>query len=130
MIKLNLDGSADLDIRKTETFLIQQVTESIFGVALLTYNNYIPKLHDIKALGALISAKELAFSQAFLLKTEYNKHILDLLRRANIDSRYNKAYQVSIEELVEMAKRIRAFQALTEKLCKEKIASFASQAEK
>ena len=84
----------------------------------------MPKIHNIEILGELISAKEPAFLQAFPQDTKYDEHIFDLLQRAYIDSRYNENYLVSTEELTEMVKRIKAFQDLTEKLCKGKIASF------
>jgi len=44
-----------------------------------------------------------------------------LLKRAYIDARYSECYEITEEELMWLAERVRILQQLTLKLCKDKI---------
>jgi len=47
-----------------------------------------------------------------------------LLKNAYIDARYSKHYEITREELDWLVERVECLQALTERLCKEKIEQF------
>jgi len=48
-----------------------------------------------------------------------------LLKRAYIDARYKKDYQITKEQLEYLAERVKVLEELTEKICTKKIESFS-----
>jgi hypothetical protein len=48
--------------------------------------------------------------------------------RAYIDARYVKSYRVTAEELAALGDRVRAFAAVVERVCREKIATLRAAA--
>ena len=82
------------------------------------------KLHDLIKLEKEVAKLEPAFLRSFPKETERDEYIFELILKAYIDARYKKYYQVTEEELAEMAIMVKNFHKLVEKLCKEKIESF------
>ena len=54
----------------------------------------------------------------------------DLLRRAYVEARYSKHYEITKEELEWLADRVRHLQALVETVCTERLAQLKAQADK
>ena len=71
-----------------------------------------------------MASVETQFLTVFPQGTEEEKKRFELLRKAYVDARYKPSYTITQQELEWLAERVQFLQALTEKLCKEKIASF------
>jgi len=64
------------------------------------------------------------FAKVFPRETDEQDKLFDLLRKAYIDARYKDSYEITKEQLEYLAQRIKKLHQVTEKICKEKIASF------
>ena len=62
--------------------------------------------------------------------TPGDAHLFDLLRRGYIDARYVKSYRITSEELAAIGERVKAFAAVVERICTEKIAALRAEAER
>ncbi len=105
-------------------FQLHQVTERLYGTILLVFTRYKPSTHDIEKLGQRVSSIEPRFLIIFPRSTEEEKERFKLLRKAYVDARYKPSYTITKEELNWLAERVQELQTLTEKLCREKIASY------
>ena len=108
-------------------FLLHQATESFYGAILLSFTRYKPSTHDIEKLGQRVSSIEPRFLAIFPRSTDEEKDKFKLLRKAYVDARYKPSYSITKEQLDWLSERIQELQALTEKLCKEKIASYEQE---
>jgi predicted nucleotidyltransferase/HEPN domain-containing protein len=108
-------------------FQLHQVTERLYGTILLVFTRYKPSTHDIEKLGQRASSVEPRFITVFPRSTEEEKERFKLLRKAYVDARYKPSYTITKEQLDWLAERVQELQDLTEKLCKEKIASYEQE---
>jgi predicted nucleotidyltransferase/HEPN domain-containing protein len=108
-------------------FQLHQVTESLYGTILLVFTRYKPSTHDIEKLGQRVSSIEPRFITIFPHSTEEENERFKLLRKAYVDARYKPSYTITKEQLDWLSERVQELQALTEKLCKEKIASYEQE---
>jgi len=108
-------------------FLLHQITERLYGAILLVFTRYKPSTHDIEKLGQRIASIEPRFLAIFPRSTEEEKERFKLLRKAYVDARYKPSYTITKEEIDWLAERIRELRVLTEKLCKERIASYEDE---
>jgi HEPN domain-containing protein len=106
---------------KIAAFNLHQATERFFHTTLLVFTNYKPKVHDLEDLGVRIDRLSGKFKNIFPKKTEEEKRLFDLLKRAYTEARYNMNFQITKKELEYLAKRVTKLQTVTEKVCKEKI---------
>ncbi|MCB2261629.1 MAG: HEPN domain-containing protein [Candidatus Thiosymbion ectosymbiont of Robbea hypermnestra] len=112
---------------KKAAFYLHQATESFYGTILLVFTRYKPSTHDLEKLGQRVSSIEPRFLTIFPRATEEERERFKLLRKAYVDARYKPSYTIKKEELAWLVERVRGLQALTEKLCKEKIASYQQE---
>ena len=105
-------------------FELHQTTERLYGMILLVFTRYKPSTHDLEKLGQRVFSVEPKFLTAFPQGTEEEKARFELLRKAYVNARYKPSYIITQQELEWLAERVQNLQALTEKLCKEKIESF------
>ncbi|WDE04866.1 HEPN domain-containing protein [Thalassomonas viridans] len=106
-------------------FQLHQVAERLYGAILLVFTRYKPSSHDLAKLAQRVASVEPQFLTVFPQSTEQEKARFKLLRKAYVDARYKPSYSISKEELTWLAERVEYLQALTEKLCRAKIASYA-----
>jgi HEPN domain-containing protein len=109
---------------KFASFQLHQATERLYSAILLVFTTYRPKLHDIKKLGKLAAAHDPKLLNVFPKGTDEEIRLFNLLRSAYIDSRYNKNFSITREELEWLGKRVSKLQKLTASICKKKIKSF------
>ena len=109
---------------KNAAFQLHQATERYFACILLVFTNYKPNTHNLKQLKSLAILQDERIADIFPQDTKIHRRRFELLKNAYIDARYSEHYQISQEELEWLAKRVKALQALTETLCKEKIDFF------
>jgi len=110
--------------RNIRAFMLHQACENAFIASSLVFKDDRRKLHDLIKLEKEVAKLEPAFLRSFPKETERDEYIFELILKAYIDARYKKYYQVTEEELAEMAIMVKNFHKLVEKLCKEKIESF------
>ncbi|MDD5728355.1 MAG: HEPN domain-containing protein [Victivallales bacterium] len=109
---------------KIAAFNLHQATERFYTTVMLVFTGYKPKLHDLELLDAQAQMFGAEFKDIFPRNTQREKDLFDLLKRAYVEARYSMSYEITPEELEYLAERVKLLQALTEKTCKEKIASF------
>lgn len=111
-------------------FMLHQATEHYYAAILMVFTGYKSKDHDIENLCLLVNELDKRFEQVFPLNTEEEKHCFYLLKKAYVDSRYEKDYTISKDELKYLSKRVELLKELTEQLCKVKIADLESAVDK
>jgi len=104
--------------------MLHQACENAFVASSLVFKEDRRKFHDLNKLEKEVAPLEPTFLRSFPKETEREEYIFKLILKAYIDGRYKKYYQVTEEELAEMATMVKNFHKLVEKLCKEKIESF------
>ncbi len=106
---------------KLAAFELHQATERYFMTSLLVFTDYKPKIHDLEELYVKVCKLDARFKPVFPQKTEEEKRLFTLLKKAYIDSRYKMGYMIKKEELEYLSNRVKQLDLLTEKICKEKI---------
>ena len=119
-----IKGDIDNDYFKVAAFQLHQAAERYYGAIQLVFTAYKPKTHDIEVLGNMAKACDLAFGKVFPQASEKERQHFDLLKRAYVDARYSDDYYITKEELNYLSERVIILRNLTEKICKEKIATF------
>lgn len=112
---------------KIAAFELHQATEHAYNAMLLVFTGYKPRSHNIDALGRRASRYELELKTVFPRKTEEQRRLFKLLKKAYVDARYTKSYRITKEELEYLASRVRRLHAIAERVCRGKIASFAEE---
>jgi len=110
----------------TAAFMLHQSSERLYSTILLVYTRYKPNTHDLRSLRKMVNSIDDRFGQVFLMDNKENKQLFNLLRAAYVDARYKKTYTITHDELIKLNEEVKKLQALTESLCKEKIASFVT----
>ncbi|RFA38202.1 hypothetical protein CAL65_04990 [Alkalilimnicola ehrlichii] len=105
-------------------FLLHQATERFLNAVLLVHTGYKAKEHNIEKLYKQVVRCDPRFLPAFPQASEVDKHRFKLLKKAYIDSRYERDYDITRDDLECLAERIEHVKALTEQSCRERIASF------
>ncbi|MEO5930975.1 MAG: HEPN domain-containing protein [Candidatus Kapaibacterium sp.] len=105
-------------------FELHQSVERFYSAVLLVFTNYKPKLHDIEKLDQLAAGQAPELVPVFPRGTLEEERHFDLLRRAYIEARYDKAYSITKEELEWLAERARMLKMITEQVCQERIEEF------
>jgi HEPN domain-containing protein/predicted nucleotidyltransferase len=110
-------------VRSHAAFMLHQAAERYFDAALLAYTGYKPKTHDLEELADKTAPLHLALAGALPRTDAEDEHLFSLLRRAYVEARYSKDYQVTDDELVKMRERVldlahRSLEASGERLAK------------
>ena len=108
-------------------FQLHQATERLYHTILLVFTDYKPKLHDIEELSAKSSRFDSRINSIFPRKTARDQKLFYLLKRAYTEARYNMQFKVSKDDLEILANRVKKLQALTKKICMEKIKSMTKE---
>ena len=105
-------------------FLLHQATESFYNAIILVFSSYKPKLHDIKKLRKRTNGYHKDLFKVFPLNTSDQRESFDLLRRAYIEARYSKDYEISNEQLEYLMRRIELLKKVTEQICLNRIRQY------
>ncbi len=108
-------------------FYLHQATESFYAAILLVFTRYKPSTHDLEKLSQRVSSIEPRFLAIFPRSSDEDKERFKLLRKAYVDARYKPSYTITRDQLDWLVERVQALQVLTEKLCREKIASYEQE---
>ena len=101
-------------------FNLHQATEALYTAYLLVVTGYKPKTHDIEKLRDRTKGYSKEFRDVFPLRTEHDRHLFDLLKRAYVDARYRKDYEITEQELNDLYERVKTLQGLVVRLCEQK----------
>ena len=110
--------------RNVNAFMMYQACENAFVAANFVLKDDRRKVHDLEELEKEAATYEPEFLHSFPRKTPRDEYIYKLICKSYIDARYGKNFQVSEEELAEMAEMVKNFHNLTERLCKKAIDGF------
>ncbi|SIO96514.1 HEPN domain protein [Vibrio spartinae] len=102
-------------------FMLHQATEKAYACTLLTCTNYLPKSHNIEKLSKLCAQIDPEFTTIFPLDNKFHRRSFRRLQRAYIEARYSEHYEITEEELNYLATEVQRLQALTERVCRDKI---------
>jgi uncharacterized protein len=116
-VSLNDDGWRDA------AFLYHQSVERFYHCILLVLTLYTPQLHDIEKLRKLCEALDTHLIEAWPRNTKFTRRCFQRLRRAYVDARYSIHYEITLEELAWIDKRIEALQDLVRAVCEKRLAA-------
>jgi len=109
---------------KKAAFLLHQAAEHIYNTVILVFRGYKPKTHNLTKLRRYAKHFSKELTQVFPLNTIDEKNLFELLRKGYVEARYDKKYNISSDEIDTLINRVKNLQTITEKICKDKIASF------
>ena len=109
---------------KWAAFMLHQTTECFYSAVTLVFINYRFRTHDLDLLRRKSISYDSDFAKVFPRETDQQRELFSLLRKAYVDARYKDSYEITKEQLEQLAERVKVLQNLTEKICGEKIKSF------
>jgi len=109
---------------KEAAFLLHQATERFYGAVTLVFVNYRFRTHDIETLGKKAVSYDSEFAKVFPRDTDEQEKLFDLLRKAYIDARYKDSYEITKEQLEQLAPCVKKLHQVTKAVCEKKIKSF------
>lgn len=128
VFELNLiEAEQNIKFLKNAAFELHQATERFYMTIMLVFTDYKPKIHNLFKLDKMACDEDKRFRDVFPTTTPEEERLFKLLKSAYIDSRYNKNFKVTREELEYLAGRVKILRGLTEKICKEKIEYFKTK---
>ncbi len=98
-------------------FQLHQATESFYTAILLVFTGDKRKEHDILELAKKARSHHHELFRIFPYATPEQVKCFELLRRAYIEARYNKHYQISKEQLLYLIERVEKLQHMTQDIC-------------
>ena len=110
---------------KNAAFQLHQAAEQSLKAVLLVFTEDAPHEHWLDLLCYKAAKFDAGFSSIFPKETDEQKELLELLEYAYIGARFDPDYYITEDELKYLAKYVKKLHKLTEKVCVEKIKSFA-----
>lgn len=110
-------------------FQLHQAAERLYTTACMVFTGYKRKEHNLEKLHDEAAPLHPDLARVLPRATPEDEHLFSLLKRAYIDARYDKAYKITPEELTALGARVRAFAAVVDRICRDKIASLRAAAE-
>jgi len=107
-------------------FLLHQVAERLYTAILLVFTRYKPNTHDLAILRKLTNSVDNQLIKTFPLDDYESKRLFKLLRKAYVDARYKRSYEITKNELNELNQKMDKLKNIGELLCQEKINSFTN----
>lgn len=105
-------------------FLLHQVTERLYTAILLVFTRYKPNTHDLLILRKLANSVDSRLVRIFSLDDSESRRLFKLLRKAYVDARYKRTYNITKEELLQLAQQVKGLKETGKLLCNEKINNF------
>lgn len=104
-------------------FMLHQAAERTYSAAILVFMGYRPRTHNLGRLMRLCRDFSFELANVFPSNNNEESHLFTILKKAYIDARYKKNYLITREEVSILTDRVKQLQDITERICKEKIAS-------
>lgn len=105
-------------------FQLNQSCEHAYKTVLLVFASECPQEHHLDTLSALADAYCPKLRDIFPQSNEADKTAFELLNYAYIGARYDRDYQITREQLEQLAPRVEALHQVVEACCQTKIACF------
>lgn len=109
---------------KLAAFDLHQAAERFYSCLLLVLTNYKPNSHNLKMLNSLAISQDEQITEVFPQENKEQRRCFQLLKKAYIDARYSKQYEVTKKELLWLAERVSMLQQITEELCQDRIRNY------
>jgi uncharacterized protein len=106
---------------KIAAFDLHQAAERYITCLLLVHTGYRPKEHDMAKLLQQGAGFAREFHELFPNNTQEEQHLFGLLRRAYVDARYSRAYQIDDDEFDRLSQRVLRMKQIVDKVCRGKI---------
>ena len=103
-------------------FELHQATERLYHCTMLVLTLYTPKLHDIEKLRDMSEKLDPRLIEAWPRDTRRARRFFQKLRRAYVDARYSKHYEIGTEELAWLGERVEVLQEIVRTICEERLA--------
>ena len=108
-------------------FMLHQATESFPKTIPLVYILYGYKEHDLQFLIEKCKPYTLELAKVFPCDTDEERRLFDLLRRAYLETRYNKKnFIVTKADINALVPKIELLRGIVEKACKERFKYYIS----
>ncbi len=107
---------------KGAAFNLHQMVEFLFNCALLVFNGYEAKTHDLKKLNKLCAANSNNFLTIFPTILPEEKRSFFLLQKAYLQSRYGEEYEVNRNQLEYLSSRAEILMKIVIEECRGLIA--------
>lgn len=121
-------GLKDAGWRKDAAFSLHQATERAYACYLLTTTFYFPRSHNIKFLRSLAEDREPRLVAAWPRDTKIDRRRFELLKRAYVEARYSKSYEISSADLEALAASAANLRTIVETICIERVAELEAVA--
>ena len=108
---------------KESAFLLHQATERYYNTLLLVVSNYRPKIHAIDRLHSMAANYAPDVQCVFGRDNRFKKRSFSRLKRAYVDARYSKHYEITEEELEWLTGQVEQLRQIVEQHCLDHIAS-------
>ena len=111
-------------------FMLHQATESFLKTIPLVYILYGYKEHDLQFLIEKCKPYTLELAKVFPCDTNEEKRLIDLLRRAYLEARYNKKnFIVTKADIDALVPKIEQLCGIVEKVCKTRLGYYTQQSD-
>ncbi|THB74082.1 MAG: HEPN domain-containing protein [Gammaproteobacteria bacterium] len=112
------------DMKKLAAFDLHQAAERFYSCLLLVLTNYKPSSHNLKLLNSLAISQDERITEVFPQDNKEHRACFQLLKKAYVDARYSKHYEINEKQLTWLAERVEMLKGITEELCKERIEGY------
>ena len=113
---------------KKASFELHQATERFYSCLLLVLTNYKPNSHNLKLLNSLAISQNEQITEVFPQDNKKHRACFQLLKKAYVDARYSRHYEITKEQLTWLAERVEMLKEITEELCMERIEGMSNTA--
>lgn len=111
----------DRDKLRLSAFQLHQATEKLFHCLLLVRTLYSPQLHDLKKLRDRCEQVVPALAKVWPRDTRFARRCFARLRRAYVEARYSRHYEITVEELTWLIERVTFLERMVEIECADSI---------
>jgi HEPN domain-containing protein len=105
-------------------FFLHQAAENTYNTVILVFRGYKPKTHNLEKLRRYAKHFSKELTLVFPMSDKEEKDLFALLRKGYVEARYDKKFVITEKEIRLLVERLEKMQAITEKICMEKISSF------
>ncbi|NIA17357.1 MAG: HEPN domain-containing protein [Planctomycetes bacterium] len=106
-------------------FYLHQAAECFYSAVTLVFINYRFRTHDLDLLRRKSISYDSDFAKVFPRKTDRQRELFSLLRKAYVDARYKDSYEITKEQLEHLARCVEMLREQTKTSCEIKMESFA-----
>ena len=103
-------------------FDLFQAAEAFYGALLLVFVGEKPWTHDLRVLRRTAGQCDPLFTHVFPEATAEDERLFALLNEACMGARYDADFSASADDLRRLHPRVLLLEALTDRLCREKLA--------